>query len=56
MALLFYEKQKTRKSICELLRLAVHMSYGDKLNCVKSGDIEIRKEINNEEEKEETKS
>jgi len=29
MALLFREKQKTRKSICELLRIAVHTAYGD---------------------------
>ena len=28
MALLFQEKQKTRKSICELLRRAVHIAYG----------------------------
>ena len=29
MALLFREKQKTGRSICELLRLAVHMAYSD---------------------------
>lgn len=29
MALLFKTKQKTRKSICELLRRAVHAAYGD---------------------------
>jgi len=28
MALLFQIKQKTRKSICELLRQAVHVAYG----------------------------
>lgn len=29
MALLFQEKQKTKKSICELLRKAVHIAYGE---------------------------
>ena len=29
MALLFQEKQKTKKSICELLRRAVHIAYGE---------------------------
>lgn len=29
MALLFQTKQKTRKSICELLRQAVHIAYGE---------------------------
>ena len=29
MALLFNEKQRTCKSICELLRIAVHMAYGN---------------------------
>ena len=29
MALLFRTKQKTRKSICELLRRAVHIAYGE---------------------------
>jgi len=56
MALLFREKQKAKKSICELLRRAVHTAYGNKSNCVKSRDIEIGKEIDDEEEKEETKS
>ena len=28
MVLLFHEKQKTKKSICELLRRAVHIAYG----------------------------
>ncbi len=28
MALLFQERQKTKKSICELLRRAVHIAYG----------------------------
>ena len=56
MALLFQEKQNTKKSICELLRLAVHTAYGNNSSCVKSRDIEIGKEIGDEEEKEETKS
>jgi len=43
MALLFQAKQKTQKSICELLRRAVHAAYGD---------IKIEKEdCKNEEEK-----
>ena len=29
MALLFQEKQRTKESICELLRRAVHIAYGD---------------------------
>jgi len=29
MALLFRTKQKTQKSICELLRRAVHIAYGE---------------------------
>jgi hypothetical protein len=29
MALLFHEKQKTKKSICELLRRAVHIAYSE---------------------------
>jgi len=29
MALLFREKQKTGRSICELLRLAIHLAYGN---------------------------
>lgn len=29
MALLFRTKQKTRKSICELLRQAVYIAYGE---------------------------
>ena len=29
MALLFHQKQKTGKSICELLRKAVHIAYGE---------------------------
>ena len=29
MALLFHEKQKTKESICELLRRAVHIAYGE---------------------------
>jgi hypothetical protein len=34
MALLFHEKQRTKKSICELLRLAVHAAYGETSNKV----------------------
>jgi len=56
MALLFYEKQKTQKSICELLRRAVHTAYGNKSNCVNFGDVRTRKEIDDETEKEEAKS
>jgi hypothetical protein len=29
MALLFQEKQKTKRSICELLRRAVNIAYGN---------------------------
>ena len=29
MALLFREREKTGRSICELLRLAVHLAYSD---------------------------
>ena len=29
MALLFWEKQKTKRSICELLRRAVNIAYGE---------------------------
>jgi len=29
MALLFRERQKTKESICELLRRAVHIAYGE---------------------------
>lgn len=44
MALLFYEKQKTKNSICELLRRAVHIAYG-KAAGKKTG--KIRKEVQN---------
>ncbi|MFH1503926.1 MAG: hypothetical protein ABIH08_00825 [Candidatus Omnitrophota bacterium] len=44
MALLFHRKQKTGKSICELLRLAVHEAYGNKPDRVKGGDIKTGKE------------
>jgi hypothetical protein len=40
MALLFQEKQKTQKSICELLRIAVHTAYGD----IKTGKEDCRDE------------
>jgi hypothetical protein len=29
MALLFRQRQKTKESICELLRKAVHIAYGE---------------------------
>jgi hypothetical protein len=29
MALLFRQRQKTKESICELLRRAVHIAYGE---------------------------
>ena len=51
MALLFQTKQKTQKSICELLRRAVHVAYGNKSNCVKFGDSRTKKEISDESEK-----
>ena len=57
MALLFHEKQKTKKSICELLRMVVHAAYGNKPGDIKGGGVKIRKEdCKDEEEKEETKS
>jgi len=40
MVLLFNEKQESKKSICELLRRAVHIAYGD---------IEIKKEDSKDE-------
>lgn len=43
MALLFREKQKTKKSICELLRLAVHAAYGNN-RCIKNKDAKTAKE------------
>ena len=56
MALLFYEKQKTKKSICELLRRAVHAAYGNKPNRIKYRDVKTRKEHKDETEKEEARS
>jgi len=44
MALLFHQKQKTGKSICELLRMAVHEAYGNKPGCAKGEDVKIGKE------------
>ncbi len=43
MALLFQEKQKTKKSICELLRKAVHIAYGEVVG--KENGRKIRKEV-----------
>jgi len=43
MALLFHEKQKTKKSICELLRKAVHIAYGEVAG--KKTGKNIRKEV-----------
>ncbi len=43
MALLFQEKQKTKKSICELLRRAVHIAYGEVAD--KRNSRKIRKEV-----------
>ena len=43
MALLFREKQKSKKSICELLRMAVHTAYNRKSNndgpCINNEDV-----------------
>ncbi len=44
MALLFHRKQKTGKSICELLRMAVHAAYGNKSGPVKGEDNKTGKE------------
>ena len=44
MALLFHRKQKTGKSICELLRMAVHEAYGNNPSRVKGEDIKSGKE------------
>jgi len=43
MALLFYEKQKTKESICGLLRRAVHIAYGEVTG--KENGRKIRKEV-----------
>ena len=43
MALLFHEKQKTKKSICELLRRAVHIAYGEIAG--EENGRKIRKEV-----------
>jgi hypothetical protein len=43
MVLLFQEKQKTEKSICELLRRAVHIAYGEVAG--KENGSKIRKEV-----------
>jgi hypothetical protein len=45
MALLFHEKQKTKKSICELLRRAVHIAYGEVAG--KEDSRKMRKEVRN---------
>ena len=44
MALLFQAKQKTRKSICELLRQAVHIAYGEVAGEKNNGGRKIKKE------------
>jgi len=33
MALLFEQRQKSKQSICELLRRAVHISYSKEMKC-----------------------
>lgn len=43
MALLFQAKQKTMKSICELLRRAVHIAYGEVAG--KENGRKMRKEV-----------
>jgi len=43
MALLFHEKQKTKNSICELLRRAVHIAYGEVAG--EENGRKIRKEV-----------
>lgn len=45
MALLFQERQKTKKSICELLRRAVYIAYGEVAG--KEDSRKIRKEVRN---------
>ena len=45
MALLFYEKQKTKESICELLRRAVHIAYGEVAG--EENGRKMRKEVRN---------
>ena len=47
MALLFRERQKTGRSICELLRMAVHSAYGD----LKTGKEDCKDEEENKEAK-----
>jgi len=43
MALLFQEKQQSRTSICELLRRAVHIAYGEVAG--EENGRKIRKEV-----------
>ena len=43
MSLLFQEKQNTKKSICELLRKAVHIAYGEVAG--KEDGRKMRKEV-----------
>ena len=45
MALLFQEKQKTKESICELLRRAVHIAYGEVAG--EEDNRKMRKEVRN---------
>ena len=44
MALLFREKQKSKKSICELLRRAVHIAYGEVAGEEDNGGRKMKKE------------
>ncbi len=46
MALLFWEKQKTKSSICELLRRAVNIAYGEGVG--KNDDGERNEKITKE--------
>lgn len=44
MALLFRTKQKTHKSICELLRQAIHIAYGEVAGEEDNGGRKMKKE------------
>lgn len=47
MALLFQEKQKTKQSICELLRRAVHTAYGEAAD-TEISFVKSKKEVMND--------
>ena len=47
MALLFQIKQKTRKSICELLRQAIHIAYSE-VDKIKVGVMKNKERRDNE--------